>query len=647
MTSRLMKTLGQNAEILPSILEGLLAEFSCPYEVLTGDSGEYFFQSKAREGSQSFCQMVRTVPGGEVLCKACCQKHAQQAVNSGKSITYVCDLGLFEMAVPIVADGTLLATIFWGQGRSTDPQVEEEGKNLANKAAGNLGLSAHTLLALRERTPLITAEWIEPARFRLWNIATFLSNLVRERTEWDRERKDLTYTSEEMARIVQALAVLDEWIESTEEFWRKMPTVMDELCKVIGAVAAAALMSERVLGTREARPVLKAVSGLPIDFIGRTYIENTSEIRRALISMKPKVVPFGAEIRPGTLCHDVKHLADIGDCIDTVAIVPVRLDPGYVGLVVFFMSTYSDVSKSLPIGKEISMLRSVADRITTTYQHCALYSLRGEWLTTMGHQLLAPLTGVQGHSENLVRWLSPWAQRVEKLMQERGQDIAVADETIRLETTIKRLTSILNTADCILWMTTDASRLARNFSWIAELDRFGGRLRQHQVRDMVGLLISYAKKVQGLAKVRHIRRVHVDKESVSLLDGKLYVDRLLFSQAVGNLLDNAVKYSDIGTDVLLTAELTNGWGIIKITNRGIPVYSDEVDKIFDPHVRTDAAKTRAVIGTGIGLTIARKIVELHDGTLTVKPSEPIHEPDYSGYETTFSIRVPLGTPKGR
>jgi signal transduction histidine kinase len=102
-----------------------------------------------------------------------------------------------------------------------------------------------------------------------------------------------------------------------------------------------------------------------------------------------------------------------------------------------------------------------------------------------------------------------------------------------------------------------------------------------------------------------------------------------------------VKYSDRGTEVIITGNILDNKGIISITNWGIPIREEDVEKIFLREYRTRPAIARYPVGTGIGLTIARDIVLLHGGKLLTSPSKSIRTPEYIGYETTFQVVLPL------
>ena len=131
----------------------------------------------------------------------------------------------------------------------------------------------------------------------------------------------------------------------------------------------------------------------------------------------------------------------------------------------------------------------------------------------------------------------------------------------------------------------------------------------------------------------------VKLQSVVCLNSRLRANRDLFRQAVGNLLDNAVKYANRGTDVLIEGGIVGECAQIRVINEGIRLYPEEVERIFEEGYRGKEARKRYRTGTGIGLTVARQIIELHGGKLTAQPSKRTRR----GWQTTFVISLPINT----
>ena len=99
------------------------------------------------------------------------------------------------------------------------------------------------------------------------------------------------------------------------------------------------------------------------------------------------------------------------------------------------------------------------------------------------------------------------------------------------------------------------------------------------------------------------------------------------------LLDNAIKYSSAGSQVLVSAATKDKWAKISITDQGKGIASADLPHIFERFYRADASRSKSQTeGYGLGLAIAKKITDLHKGTIKVK-SKP-------GKGSTFTVRLP-------
>jgi signal transduction histidine kinase len=105
-------------------------------------------------------------------------------------------------------------------------------------------------------------------------------------------------------------------------------------------------------------------------------------------------------------------------------------------------------------------------------------------------------------------------------------------------------------------------------------------------------------------------------------------------QVIGNLIDNAVKYSPVGESVAVELAPQNGAAVIAVTDRGPGISPDDQRLIFEKFGRATGAGTASKPGTGLGLFIARSIAEAHGGTVEVS-SAP-------GHGATFRLSLPLG-----
>lgn len=98
-------------------------------------------------------------------------------------------------------------------------------------------------------------------------------------------------------------------------------------------------------------------------------------------------------------------------------------------------------------------------------------------------------------------------------------------------------------------------------------------------------------------------------------DGEMHADRHLLDRVVANLISNAARYSDAGAPIAVHARRSSTGWTLQVDDRGMGVDPALLEQIFEPFFRTDASRARATGGSGLGLTLCRRIVEAHGGTI--------------------------------
>ena len=114
------------------------------------------------------------------------------------------------------------------------------------------------------------------------------------------------------------------------------------------------------------------------------------------------------------------------------------------------------------------------------------------------------------------------------------------------------------------------------------------------------------------------------------LDG----DLTRLAQVISNLLHNAAKYTDRGGSIWLTAEQRGHEAVVTVRDTGIGIPPELLPRIFEMFMQADRSLERSYSGLGIGLTLARQIVELHGGTITAHS-------DGAGTGSAFTVRLPV------
>jgi len=113
----------------------------------------------------------------------------------------------------------------------------------------------------------------------------------------------------------------------------------------------------------------------------------------------------------------------------------------------------------------------------------------------------------------------------------------------------------------------------------------------------------------------------------------IYVDEIRIGQVVTNLISNATAYSEQGTKIVLEAHRSDQEIVVSVTDQGIGIPSEYIDKVFDRFYRLESGIARKIGGTGLGLSICKGIVEQHDGRIWVQST-----PD-GGSKFSFSLPI--------
>jgi two-component system sensor histidine kinase SenX3 len=109
-------------------------------------------------------------------------------------------------------------------------------------------------------------------------------------------------------------------------------------------------------------------------------------------------------------------------------------------------------------------------------------------------------------------------------------------------------------------------------------------------------------------------------------------DRRQLSSALGNLIDNAIKYSEDGGAVIVSARAVAGRIDIEVRDAGVGIPARDLERIFERFYRVDRARSRDTGGTGLGLAIVRHVLVNHGGDVSVSSIE--------GEGSTFTLHLP-------
>jgi len=189
-------------------------------------------------------------------------------------------------------------------------------------------------------------------------------------------------------------------------------------------------------------------------------------------------------------------------------------------------------------------------------------------------------------------------------------------------------------------MQRNALRLHKLINQLLDLSRLeAGKLTlAARNTDIVQLTRNITAAFESHAQQRNIRLLF----ETDLKKQDIFLDTDKYEKIINNLLSNAFKFSEDGTTIKLSVVkedasdpgYTEGSCIIKIGDQGMGIAPENLSRVFDRFYQVDSGASRGHEGSGIGLALAKELVELHHGTITVDS-----ERDKG---TVFTIQIPLG-----
>ncbi|HBI85546.1 MAG TPA: sensor histidine kinase [Ruminococcus sp.] len=245
------------------------------------------------------------------------------------------------------------------------------------------------------------------------------------------------------------------------------------------------------------------------------------------------------------------------------------------------------------IGELCAGINHMADELSSAE------AMKNEFISSVSHELRTPLTAIKGWADTL-RDMSAETATPDPVMMQKGLRIIVG-ETERLSDMVEEL--------------LDFSRM-----------QSGHFPLQMATMDILAELGDAVLIYMERAKQDHIRVIYEEPEMLPFVNG----DKNRIRQVFINIIDNAIKYSDEGGLVEITAEAAEDGKAVRITVRdhGCGIKKSDLPKIKTKFYKPNHTRR----GSGIGLAVADELVQLHQGTLDIESEE--------GVGTTVTVTLP-------
>ncbi|EFH89459.1 multi-sensor signal transduction histidine kinase [Ktedonobacter racemifer DSM 44963] len=244
--------------------------------------------------------------------------------------------------------------------------------------------------------------------------------------------------------------------------------------------------------------------------------------------------------------------------------------------------------------------------------------LKDEFVSVVSHELRTPLTAIKGYTQHLVR-------RVERRLRKlRG----TPPQLNPLPTPEPPESYDLRSLNIIQSQTEHLERLVNDLLDLSQL-QWGQLQLQYEEFYLTDLLNEYVHTIQNSAEQ------HTLYLDIQTRDTRIIADRKRIGQVIGNILDNAIKYSPNGGKVTVRLQRQQGEFLVSIIDEGIGVSLEHYDHIFERFYRVHNTSTQQYSGIGLGLFVTREIITRHGGRIWFTNNQHIG--------TTFYFTLPPTT----
>jgi PAS domain S-box-containing protein len=382
----------------------------------------------------------------------------------------------------------------------------------------------------------------------------------------------------------------EDELRESEEFNRSLVENLPDIITIYdstGIVRFANRAALNILGS----PASNIIGEPILSFVADYQRSDVEQKMRARLS-GARLVPYEVDIRTGS-----------GAIITAILqAVPIRFRKEPVVLVLMTDITGRKLAEQKLLEAHHDLEKRVAERTRelsdANIRLQDLDRLKSAFLATMSHELRTPLNSIIGFSGILYQELAGPLNEEQK----------------------KQLGMVSDSAEHLLALINDVLDLSKIEA---------GQLKiANDAFDIRPVIDKAARTVRPLAEARHLAL----ETEVAPGAGMVRADSRRVEQVLLNLLSNAIKFTEKGA-VRIQCSLQGDRILISVTDTGIGIKHEDLDKLFRPFTQIDTGLTRQHEGTGLGLSISERLVTLMGGTIHAE-SEP-------GRGSTFSFTVPV------
>jgi len=327
-------------------------------------------------------------------------------------------------------------------------------------------------------------------------------------------------------------------------------------------------------------------------------------------------VEQNVSLRQLSLKGEISWLADLADLVDYTlegnTVLNRELNAGISGDNIPLTLNVSaaplneaGTASARPVG-----VVAVLNDITSTRQ---VEKLKDEFVSVVSHELRTPLTAIKGYTQHLMR-------RLERRLREKRQSAEAEGQAKDPPESydLRSLQIVQSQSEQLERLVNDLLDLSRA-QW--------GEMNLHYTSFYLADVLIERVQLAQVSAEDHTLLLDIDVQ-----DSRIIADKLRVSQVIGNVLDNAIRFSPQGREVKVELTEQNNEYLVSITDQGIGVSPEYIDHIFERFYRVRNMASRQYSGIGLGLFVARAIVEAHGGNIWVTSNQ--------GMGSTFSFTLP-------
>jgi len=261
------------------------------------------------------------------------------------------------------------------------------------------------------------------------------------------------------------------------------------------------------------------------------------------------------------------------------------------------------ISSNDEIGDLAEAINNMSEQISSRMEELKrLERVRQDFVANVSHELRTPVSTIRGYAETLI-------------------DGALEDKK--------------NAMDFLKIIHADSKRLATLINDLLELSKIESEEPSLELSPCsIGQVAERVAK--NLDKLAGDKSIEIVLNVPSGVPDALANEKAI-GQALSNLVDNAVKYTEEGGTIAISVRVDAGLVRVDVTDTGIGIPEGDLPRIFERFYRVDKARSRELGGTGLGLSIVKHIAQAHGGE--------VHVESALGEGSTFSLTLPVAAPK--